>query len=118
MAMPKLAAPNQENLGKAGGQDVQRGHEPVTGQPSHHKELASEAVRESSEKRLNQKLTDGKPGDDQPKLEVGSSFLGDVDGKKGNDEPPPMTTTVPARATRINSFRTLKIIWNSLEFLT
>jgi hypothetical protein len=65
---------------------------------------------------LNQKLTDGKPGDDQPKLEVGSSFLGDVDGKKGNDEPPPMTTTVPARATRINSFRTLKIIWKSLEF--
>jgi len=87
--MPKLAAPNQENLGKAGGQDVQRGHEPVTGQPSHHKELASEAVRESSEKRLNQKLTDGKPGDDQPKLEVGGSFLGNVDGKKGNDEPQP-----------------------------
>jgi hypothetical protein len=59
---------------------------------------------------LDQELTDGKPGNDEPQLEVVGSLLGHINGEEGMINPSPMTTMVPARATRINSFRKVRSI--------
>jgi hypothetical protein len=77
---------DEENLGKTFRQNVKRGYNPIAGQAPHHESFPPIAVGEPAEKWLDQELTDGKAGNDQAQLEIGGSFLRDINGEEGDDK--------------------------------
>jgi hypothetical protein len=80
---------NQKNLEEILGEDIKKGDQTVKGHPSNHERLAPKSIGKAPKEGLDQELADGKPGDNQPKLEITGSLFGDVDRKKGYDEPQP-----------------------------